>query len=62
MASGCILGVCKYCDEHVWEDENYYHDDAMNVAHKACNGKYTYTQILEKEVCRLREEIKGRRA
>jgi len=58
MASGCILGECKYCGELVWEDENYYFDTGMNIAHKACKGKYTYTQMLEKEVHQLREELK----
>lgn len=57
MASGCILGTCIYCDEFVWEDENYGFTNDMNFLHKECVNKYSHNELLEIENQKLKMRI-----
>lgn len=40
MASGCIVGTCKYCDDHIWEDEDYDVNMKSGMFHIECENKY----------------------
>lgn len=57
MASGCILGSCKFCNELVWEDEDYNYDIDMNIFHKSCKYKFSYVKFLEQENEILKKEV-----
>lgn len=60
MASGCILGKCRYCDEFTWEDEEWDIDD-VGIYHVECKSKdinplskYTNEELLNELIKRTR--------
>lgn len=40
MASGIIVGECKFCDRQVFEDDYYFYSDNHEFAHIECVKKY----------------------
>lgn len=61
MASGCILGTCKHCNEFIWEDEEII-ANGIDLQHKKCIYNPSYVNILENENKQLKHEIQKLKA
>lgn len=57
MASGSIIGVCPYCGDHIWEDENYVVNMRNGMFHFECEKEKLSAKSLEKRVRQLEIEI-----
>ncbi|WP_020615769.1 hypothetical protein [Paenibacillus daejeonensis] len=61
MASGCILGVCFVCNDHVYEDQLGWSGDRMkHTTCKTISDVRLENRMLHEELKEYRQWISGK--
>lgn len=55
MASGCIIGECKFCEEWIWEDEDWQIDNNGSFYHTKCITAHGIPYISKNAELKLHE-------